>query len=93
MKLNRLKSLRSSWPITPLVLEIVQDLGSAAYQQKLPLYLFLGLCFNLVVAPVVYAANGTELSRTQAWMLGLLGLATVTLSVYLFWVMFLPEKF
>lgn len=56
-------------------------------------YLFLAICLNLVVAPVVYAASGSEFSRTQAWALGLLGLGTVALSVYLFFVMFVPEKF
>ncbi len=56
-------------------------------------YLFLAICFNLVVAPVVYAAGGDEFSRSQAWALGLLGLGTVALSVYLFFVMFVPEKF
>ncbi len=62
-------------------------------KQKLPLYLFLGMCFNLVVAPMVYAATGEQFSHTQAWALGLLGLATVSLSIYLFSVMFIPEKF
>jgi hypothetical protein len=62
-------------------------------KSKRSLYLFLALCLNLVVAPVVYAASGNELSRTQAWALGLLGLGTVALSIYLFFVMFVPEKF
>lgn len=59
----------------------------------MPLYLFLALCFNLVLAPIVYAASTHELTRGQAWALGLLGLATVALSVYLFVVMVAPEKF
>lgn len=62
-------------------------------KHKPSLYLFLALCFNLIIAPVVYAASNSELSRTQAWTLGLLGLGTVLLSVYLFFVIFLPEKF
>lgn len=62
-------------------------------RRKLPLYLFLALCFNLVLAPVVYAASSSQLSRSQAWSLGLLGLLIVALSVYLFFVMFAPEKF
>ncbi len=57
------------------------------------LYLFLAICFNLVVAPVVHAATSSEFSRSQAWSLGLLGLGTVALAVYLFFVMFVPEKF
>jgi uncharacterized membrane protein len=56
-------------------------------------YLFLALCFNLVLAPVVYAASGNELARSQAWALGILALGTVAISVYLFFVMFVPERF
>ncbi|MDF5709196.1 MAG: potassium-transporting ATPase subunit F [Nostoc sp. S4] len=62
-------------------------------KQKLPLYLFLAMCFNLVVAPVVYAATSEQLTRSQAWGVGLLGLVTVGISIYLFFVMFVPEKF
>ena len=62
-------------------------------RQKLPLALFLALCFNLLIAPLVYAATAGDLNRSQAWALGLLGLATLGLSIYLFFVMFAPEKF
>lgn len=74
-------------------LEGVTEVWSEWRRQKLPLYLFLALCSNLVIAPVVQAASSSEFSRTQAWALGLLGLGTVALSVYLFFVMFAPEKF
>lgn len=74
-------------------LEDIQEIWAEWRRQKIPLYLFLALCFNLIVAPVVYAASGNEFSRSQAWALGLLGLGTVALSVYLFFVMFVPEKF
>ncbi len=56
-------------------------------------YLFLAICFNLVVAPVVYAASGKAITHSQAWAMGLLGLGTVAIAVYLFFVMFVPEKF
>ena len=62
-------------------------------RQKLPLYLFLGLCFNLILAPAVFAATGGELSRPQAYWLGALVLVTIALAIYLFFVMFVPEKF
>ncbi|MBD2465356.1 potassium-transporting ATPase subunit F [Oscillatoria sp. FACHB-1407] len=93
MKLNSLKPSLPSLEITSQSLEAVSEVWSEWRRQKLPLYLFLALCFNLVVAPVVYAASGNEFTRTQAWSLGLLGLGTVALSVYLFFVMFVPEKF
>lgn len=75
------------------VLEGVTDFGLEWRRQKLPLYLFLALCFNMVLAPLVYAATDGALSRSQSWALGLLGLATVALSIYLFFVMFVPERF
>lgn len=61
-------------------------------RQKLPLYAFLLLCLNLVVAPAVYAASGA-IERRQAYALGLLGLLTFGLIVYLFVVVFQPERF
>jgi hypothetical protein len=73
--------------------EHITSIWSEWRRQKLPLYLFLALGFNLVVAPIVYAASGNEFSRTQSWALGLLGLGTIALSVYLFFAMFTPEKF
>ncbi|BAS59786.1 K+-transporting ATPase subunit F [Leptolyngbya boryana NIES-2135] len=78
--------------LTP-VFEDTSEMLLAWRRRKLPLYLFLALCFNLVLAPVVYAASSSQLSRSQAWSLGLLGLLIVALSVYLFFVMFAPEKF
>jgi F subunit of K+-transporting ATPase (Potass_KdpF) len=75
------------------VLEEIIEIWSACRHKKLPLYIFLGMCFNLVVAPVVYAATGGQFSHTQAWALGLLGIVVLSLSIYLFFVMFIPEKF
>ncbi|KYC35948.1 ATPase [Scytonema hofmannii PCC 7110] len=74
-------------------IETVTEIWSEWRRQKLPLYLFLAMCFNLVVAPMVYAATDQTFSRSQAWALGLLGLVTVGLSIYLFFVMFVPERF
>ncbi|MFN6516263.1 MAG: potassium-transporting ATPase subunit F [Nostoc sp. CreGUA01] len=75
------------------VLEEITEIWCQWRKQKLPLYLFLAMCFNLIVAPVVYAATSEQLSKSQAWGVGLLGLVTVGLSIYLFFVMFVPEKF
>jgi F subunit of K+-transporting ATPase (Potass_KdpF) len=62
-------------------------------KQKLPIYVLLATALNLVLAPLVYAATDGALSRSQSWALGLLGVATVALSIYLFFVMFVPERF
>jgi hypothetical protein len=93
MKLNALKLSLPSLETASQSLEAVAEIWTEWRRQKLPLYLFLALCLNLVIAPVVYAASDNEFSRTQAWTLGLLGLGTIALSVYLFFVMFVPEKF
>jgi F subunit of K+-transporting ATPase (Potass_KdpF) len=81
---------------TPVLHEIRDNLGelwSAWCRKKLPSYLFLALCCNTFFAPAVWAATGGEFSRFQAWATALLGMATVSLSAYLFVVMFQPEKF
>jgi K+-transporting ATPase KdpF subunit len=75
------------------VLETATEILERWQQQKLPLYIFLVLCFNLVLAPAVFAATGGDLSKVQAYWLAGLGLVTVALSIYLFFVMFVPEKF
>jgi K+-transporting ATPase KdpF subunit len=74
-------------------IEEMQHLWMQFYQKKVPRYLFFLLCFNLVIAPAVQAATGHEFSRTQAYALGILGLVTVAFSIYLFVVMFQPERF
>ncbi|MEH2326988.1 MAG: potassium-transporting ATPase subunit F [Nostoc sp.] len=89
-----MKPVQSRRAIAPSqVLEEITEIWCQWRRQKLPLYLFLAMCFNLVVAPLVYAATGEQLSRSQSWGLGLLGLVTLGLSIYLFFVMFVPEKF
>ncbi|MBD3886578.1 potassium-transporting ATPase subunit F [Phormidium tenue FACHB-886] len=93
MKLNDSRFTNQLPQSATQTLETMREIWSEWHTQKLPLYLFLALCFNLVVAPVVYAASGNEFSRTQAWALGLLGLGTIAISIYLFFVMFVPEKF
>jgi F subunit of K+-transporting ATPase (Potass_KdpF) len=62
-------------------------------RQKLPLYLFGLLCLNLAITPAVQASTGGAFSRSQAYALGVLGLVTFAVSIYLFTVMFQPEKF
>lgn len=77
----------------PQVKETVIDIWSEWCRQKFPLCIFLAMCLNVIVAPVVYAATNETFSPVQAWSLGLLGLTAVALSTYLFFVMFAPERF
>lgn len=62
-------------------------------RQQLPLTIFLLLCVNLVIAPAVYAASGGTLERRSAWAIGILGLVTLGLVIYLFDVVFRPERY
>lgn len=80
-------SLSPSLPLPPPMKQLLKN------RQKLPLSLFLGLCLNLILAPAVLAAANGELLRYQAYWLALLGLGTVAIAIYLFVVMFVPEKF
>lgn len=78
--------------ILPGIAESISFVWLEWRRQKLPLAIFLVLCLNLIIAPTVYAAAGS-LERRSAWALGLLGLVTLGLTVYLFIVVFQPERF
>ncbi|OUL22387.1 K(+)-transporting ATPase subunit F [Nostoc sp. 106C] len=62
-------------------------------KQQLPLAIFIVLCLNLAIAPVVYAASDGILERRSAWAIGILGFVTIALVIYLFVVVFQPERF
>ncbi len=78
---------------TNFSVESLKELWQLSNKKKYPKYLFLSLCLNLIVAPAVYAANADSFTRFQAYALGLLGIVTFSFSIYLFVVMFQPEKF
>ena len=73
--------------------EAVDLLQMLRRRHPVPVQLFLLMCLNLVIAPAVYAATGEEITRKAAWALGILGLITFGLSIYLFVVIFQPERF
>jgi K+-transporting ATPase KdpF subunit len=93
MKHNFFRPRLLSNQVSGSVLETAAIIWEEGRRKKLPRYLFLGLCFNLILAPAVFAATGGDLSKVQAYWLAGLGLVTVALSIYLFFVMFVPEKF
>lgn len=62
-------------------------------REQLPLAIFLVLCLNLVIAPAVYAAADGTLERRYAYAIAGLGLVTLGLVVYLFDVVFRPERY
>lgn len=64
----------------------------ACKRNRIPLSLFLLLCFNVLLAPAVQAAT-PGVSRFASYTIALLGLVTLSLCVYLFVVIFQPERF
>ena len=64
-----------------------------SYPQKIAVYFLIILGLNLIVSPLVQASTAGILSRGQSYALGLLGLVTISLFVYLFVVIFQPERF
>ncbi len=77
-----------------LDLELILDMKSHLQKHPNSWRLFLALCFNLVLAQTVYAAaNGNSITRVNAYAIGLLGLVTVGLAIYLLVVMFQPQRF
>ncbi|WP_051738928.1 K(+)-transporting ATPase subunit F [Synechocystis sp. PCC 6714] len=61
--------------------------------KNISVYCFGILIFNLFVSPLVQASVGGVFSRGQSYALGLLGLVTFSLFIYLLFVIFQPEKF
>jgi K+-transporting ATPase KdpF subunit len=55
--------------------------------------IFVGMSLNFIIAPAVMAASGTEITRQTAYAIGILYCVTLALSVYLFTVIFQPERF
>lgn len=75
------------------LLQLLSFLRSPSRKQKLPLAIFIILCLNLAIAPVVYAAADGELERRSAWAIGILGFVTIAIVIYLFVALFQPERF
>lgn len=79
-----------------LVMDAVQGISFIWwrwYKQKLPLVIFIALCLNLIIAPVVYAAADNSLERRSAWAIGILGFVGLGVVIYLFDVIFRPERY
>ena len=71
----------------------MQDVLTRFWQKRVPKILLLALLSSVAIAPAVQAATGVSLDRGQVFALVLLGITTVSLSVYLFVVIFQPERF
>jgi K+-transporting ATPase KdpF subunit len=73
--------------------KIISEIWSEFRHKKLPLSLLFLLVLNLIISPIVQASTGGILSRGQSYAVALLGLVTFSLFLYLFVVIFQPEKF
>ncbi len=62
-------------------------------KQQILLAICIFLSFNVVIVPLVYAATDGTLSRPSTWAIGILGAVTLALVIYLFVVVFQPERF
>lgn len=89
--MKRIKVLSRISPVE--VAQGITFVWSQWRREQLPLAIFLVLCLNLAIAPVVYAAADGQLERRSAWAIGILGLVTLGLVVYLFDVVFRPERY
>jgi hypothetical protein len=74
-------------------IQLISFIWSQRRRQHLPLTIFIVLCLNLAIAPVVYAASDGILERRSAWAIGILGFVTIAVVIYLFVVVFQPERF
>lgn len=68
-------------------------LGNKLSRNPLTMTLFLALCLNILFAPSLYGATGEAIPRSVVYAIGILLLATISLSIYLFFVIFQPERF
>ncbi|WP_242038111.1 potassium-transporting ATPase subunit F [Tolypothrix sp. FACHB-123] len=75
------------------LLQILSFIWSQSRRQQLPLGIFIVMCLNLAIAPVVYAASDGLLERRSAWAIGILGCVTMAIVIYLLVVVFQPERF
>ena len=71
----------------------MQDVLTRFWQKRVPKILLLALLSAVTIAPAVQAATNISLDRGQVLALVLLGITTISLSVYLFVVIFQPERF
>lgn len=88
-----MKKLNWIWVSQINVAEGIAFVWLELRRQKLPLAIFFSLCLGMVIAPAVYAASNGTLERRSAWAIGILGLVTVGLVIYLFDVVFRPERY
>ncbi|AUS99942.1 K(+)-transporting ATPase subunit F [Nostoc sp. CENA543] len=76
---------------SPNLLELFNFLRIKRY--RFPVSLFVLLCVDVLLASEVQAATTIQLSRTASYAIATLGIVTLSLCIYLFVVIFQPERF
>jgi K+-transporting ATPase KdpF subunit len=61
--------------------------------KKLETIIAIGMGLSLLLAQPIYASTEATLSKSNAYAIGILICLTFGLSIYLFWVIFQPERF
>jgi K+-transporting ATPase KdpF subunit len=89
MKLNKL----NKFSLNQNLIETTQNIGDRLLKNSLAKVLFVTITLNLIIAPAVMAAAGNEITRNTAYAIGILYCVTIALSIYLFTVIFQPERF
>ncbi len=72
---------------------MMQELLGRFWQKRLPKVLLISLLMAVTIAPIVQAETGVSLDRGQTLAIVSLGMMTLALSIYLFVVIFQPERF
>ncbi len=67
--------------------------NSIVHRALKPSLIFTGMGLSLLIAYPIYGATQANLSKTNAYAIGILISLTLALSIYLFWVILQPEKF
>lgn len=62
-------------------------------KQTLPLAIAIILGLHLIFHRIVYAATTITLNQNSTWAFGILGVVLAALIIYLFTVIFQPERF
>lgn len=89
MKTNK----KSSTFLTEKIIETIENICDRFTKNSVAKVLFITMSLNLVIAPAVMAASGNEITRNTAYAIALLYCVTIALSIYLFTVIFQPERF
>jgi K+-transporting ATPase KdpF subunit len=71
----------------------MQETFARFWHHRSPKALLLSLLMALAIATTAQATTGTTLDRGQTLAVTLLGITTLALSIYLFVVIFQPERF